>query len=183
VDTSEHYTHDLEQAATLLDEAGWEAGADGTRSKDGQPLLLTFNEPLPQPRSREVVTLIQEQLAELGVDVQLLPGDQDTKDGRADDDAITSHCASDNRDALLNGHPDESVGDEELDERLAQIASFPEEEGRAEASAAAQAHLAEQAYVLPLFEEPQVFGFIDAVQGFATESVGRPSFYDTWLTS
>ncbi|HJB09508.1 MAG TPA: TIGR04028 family ABC transporter substrate-binding protein [Candidatus Brachybacterium merdavium] len=199
VDTSEHYTHDLEQAATLLDEAGWEAGADGTRSKDGQPLLLTFNEALPQPRSREVVTLIQEQLAELGVDVQLLPGDQATQDaartepgtlqvyhsmvGRADYDVIKSQFSSDNRDALLNGHPDESVGDEELDELLAQIASIPEEEGRAEASAAAQARLAEQAYVLPLFEEPQVFGFIDAVQGFATESVGRPSFYDTWLAS
>lgn len=199
VDTSEHYAHDPEEAAALLDEAGWQAGADGTRSKDGEPLALTFNEALPQPRSREVVTLIQEQLAELGIDVQLLPGDQATQDaartepgtlqvyhsmvGRADYDVIKSQFSSDNRDALLSGYPDESVGDEELDELLAQIASTPEEEGRAEASAAAQAHLAEQAYVLPLFEEPQVFGFIDAVQGFATESVGRPSFYDTWLVS
>ena len=90
---------------------------------------------------------------------------------------------SDNRNALLNGHPDGSVGGEELDELLAQIASTPEEEGRAEASAAAQAHVAEQAYVLPLFEEPQVFGYVETVQGFATESVGRPTFYDTWLTS
>ena len=49
------------------------------------------------------------------------------------------------------------------------------------ASAAAQRHLAEQALILPLFEEPQVYGLIAAVQGFATESVGRPRFYDTWL--
>jgi peptide/nickel transport system substrate-binding protein len=198
-DTSEEYAHDLERAASLLDEAGWEAGADGTRSKDGQALTLTFNEALPQPRSREVVTLVQEQLAELGIAVELLPGDQAAQDaaraepgtvqvyhsmvGRADYDVLKSQLSSDNRNALLNGHPDGSVGDEELDALLARIASSPAEEDRAEASAAAQAHLAENAYVLPLFEEPQVFGLVEAVQGFATESVGRPTFYDTWLTS
>src|SRR5690625_7873029 len=101
--------------------------------------------------------------------------------GRADYDVIKSQFSSDNRDALLNGHPDESVGDEELDELLAQIASIPEEEGRAEASAAAQAHLAEQAYVLPLFEEPQVFGFIDAVQGRSEERrVGKECRSRRW---
>jgi peptide/nickel transport system substrate-binding protein len=199
VDTSENYVHDPAQAAALLDEAGWVAGADGTRTKDGAPLLLTFNEALPQPRSREVVTLIQEQLGELGIDVQLLPGDQATQDAarpvpgelqvyhsmvaRSDFDVLKSQLSSENRDALLNGYPDGSVGDEELDELLAQIASTPDTEGRAEASAAAQAHLAENAYVLPLFEEPQVYGHVDAVQGFATESVARPSFYDTWLAS
>ena len=198
-DTSENYAHDLERAASLLDEAGWEAGADGTRTKDGEALTLTFNEALPQPRSREVVTLIQEQLSELGIAVELLPGDQATQDaaraepgtvqvyhsmvGRADYDVLKSQLSSENRNALLNGHPDGSVGDEELDELLAAIASTPGDEGRAEASAAAQAHIAENAYVLPLFEEPQVFGYVETVQGFATESVGRPSFYDTWLTS
>lgn len=196
-DTSEHYVHDPELAVSLLDEAGWTAGADGLRAKDGQPLTLTFNEALPQPRSREVVTLIQEQLATLGIDVRLNPGDQAAQDaaraepgtiqvyhsmvGRADFDVLKSQYASDNRNVLLNLELDESVGDPELDELLAAVASTPGDEGRADASAAAQAHLAEQAYILPLFEEPQVFGYTDAVQGFATESVGRPSFYDTWL--
>ena len=199
VDTAESYVHDPEKAASLLDEAGWTAGADGKRTKDGQALTLTFNEALPQPRSREVVTLIQEQLAGLGIAVELLPGDQATQDaaraepgtvqvyhsmvGRADFDVLKSQFASGNRDALLNGHPDGSIGDEELDELLAAVASTPDAEGRAEASAAAQAHITEQAYALPLFEEPQVFGFVQAVQGFATESVGRPTFYDTWLAS
>ena len=198
VDTSERYAYDPEKAASLLEEAGWSAGADGTRTKDGKPLTLTFNEALPQPRSREVVTLIQEQLTELGIDVQLLPGDQAAQDaargepgtvqvyhsmvGRSDYDVLKSQYSSDNRNTLLNGYPDGSVGDPELDELLARIASVPEAEGRAEASAAAQRHLAEQALILPLFEEPQVYGLTAAVQGFATESVGRPRFYDTWLT-
>ncbi|MDN5900292.1 MAG: TIGR04028 family ABC transporter substrate-binding protein [Brachybacterium sp.] len=197
VDTSEHYVHDPELAASLLEEAGWVAGADGIRAKDGQPLTLTFNEALPQPRSKEVVTLLQEQLDELGIDVQLLPGDQAAQNaaraepgtvqvyhsmvGRADFDVLKSQYASDNRNVLLNTEPDESTGDPELDELLGAIASTPGKEGRAEASATAQAHLAEQAYILPLFEEPQVFGHTAALQGFATESVGRPSFYDAWL--
>ena len=35
--------------------------------------------------------------------------------------------------------------------------------------------------MIPLFEEPQVFGFRRTVQGFGTEPVGRPRFYDVWL--
>lgn len=196
-DTSEYYQYDPEKAAELLDGAGWEIGSDGVREKDGQKLSLTFNEALPQPRSAEVVTLIQEQLGELGIEVNLLPGDQAAQDaarvevgtlqvyhsmvGRADFDVLKSQYHSANRNTLLNGYPDGSIGDEELDQLLQQVASTPTEEGRAEASAAAQQRLAEQAYILPIFEEPQVFGFVDAVQGFRTESVGRPWFYDTWL--
>lgn len=196
-DTSEYYEYDPEKAADLLDEAGWELGSDGVREKDGEKLSLTFNEALPQPRSKEVVTLIQQQLSELGVEVELLPGDQAAQDaargevgtlqvyhsmvGRADYDVLKSQYHSGNRNTLLNGHPDGSVGDEELDALLQEIASSPTEEGRAEASAAAQQRMAEQAYILPIFEEPQVFGYVDAVQGFRTESVGRPLFYDTWL--
>jgi peptide/nickel transport system substrate-binding protein len=35
-------SRDVEAAAALLDEAGWTKGADGTRSKEGRPLALTF---------------------------------------------------------------------------------------------------------------------------------------------
>jgi peptide/nickel transport system substrate-binding protein len=66
VDTSS-YTYDAKKAASLLDEAGWKLGSDGIREKDGEKLTLTFNEALPQPRSKEVVTLIQEQLGKLGI--------------------------------------------------------------------------------------------------------------------
>jgi peptide/nickel transport system substrate-binding protein len=33
---------DVKSAAALLDEAGWQAGGDGTRTKNGKPLELTF---------------------------------------------------------------------------------------------------------------------------------------------
>ena len=193
IDTSEHFAHSPERAAQLLDDAGWRVGADGVREKDGTRLVLNFNEAIPQPRSREVITLIQEQLARIGIEVTLQPGDYAAQTaaqrepgtvqvfhsivGRADYDVLKSQYHSENRDALLTAHPDGTIGDSELDRLLEAIASEPTEAGRAEASAAAQRYLVEQAYVLPLFEEPQVYGLTDAVEGFATESVGRPTFY------
>ncbi|WP_432541425.1 TIGR04028 family ABC transporter substrate-binding protein [Kineococcus sp. SYSU DK002] len=198
VDTSQEYRYDPAAAKRLLDGAGWTPGPDGVREKDGVPLAITFNEALPQPRSKEVVTLVQEQLADLGVRVDLFPGDQAAQTaasldpetvqvyhsmvGRADFDVLKSQFFSKNRNTLLNlDTTDGSLGDPELDALLNAVASEPTAAGRQAASEAAQRRLAEQAYVVPLFEEPQVFGFRSDVQGFATESVGRPLFHATWL--
>ena len=198
VDTSENYVFDQDRAKQLLDEAGWTPGSDGIREKDGEKLVLTFNEALPQPRSREVVTLIQEQLAEIGIGVEIFAGDQVAQDeaqrnidtvqvyhsmvGRADFDVLKSQLYSGNRNAVLNLNAETGeLYDAELDELLAKIASVPTTEEREEASAAAQQHIAENAYVLPLFEEPQVFGLQTWVKGFRTESIGRPSFYEVTI--
>lgn len=195
VDTSEYYEYDPAKAKDLLDDAGWKENGEGVREKDGVTLSLTFNEALPQPRSKEVVTLIQEQVKEIGVQVELFSGDQAAQTeaaldpdtiqvyhsmvGRADFDVLKSQYFSKNRNTLLNlDTADESIGDEQLDDDLNAIASEPTTEERAAASKKAQERLAEQAYILPIFEEPQVFGLRDTVRGFATESVGRPSFYD-----
>ena len=197
-DTSSAYAYDPDRANELLDDAGWETGSDGIREKDGERLVLTFNEALPQPRSKEVVTLIQEQLAEVGIGVEIFPGDQVAQDeaqrsldtiqvfhsmvGRADFDVLKSQYFSGNRNALVNLNPDtDEIFDQELDDQLAEIASVPTTEEREAASAAAQQRLTDQAYVLPLFEEPQVFGLRSEVQGFMTESIGRPSFYEVTL--
>jgi len=198
VDTSSYYTYDPTKAASLLDAAGWTLGSDGIRAKDGEKLTLSFNEALPQPRSKEVVTLIQEQLGKLGIQVNLFAGDMAAQTkastdqsviqvyhsmvGRADFDVLKSQYFSKNRNTLLNLNPaDGSVGDPQLDTLLQAIASEPTTAERQAASEAAQNYLAENAYILPIFEEPQVFGLTAKVQGFETESVGRPSFYSTWL--
>lgn len=198
VDTSEYYAYEPDKAEKLLDEAGWKRGSDGVREKDGEKLSLTFNEALPQPRSKEVVTLIQEQLGKLGVEVSLFAGDMAAQTkastdqstiqvyhsmvGRADFDVLKSQYFSKNRNTLLNLNPaDQSVGDPELDALLLAIASEATTPERQAASEAAQRYLTDKAYILPIFEEPQVFGLTAKVHGFATESVGRPSFYATWL--
>ncbi len=197
-DQSAAYVYDQAKASSLLDEAGWTAGSDGIRAKDGVKLSLAFNIALPQPRSADVLTIIQEQLREIGVEVTIISGDQAAQTAasadidqvqiyhsmvaRADYDVIKSQYYSANRNTLQNlSSATGEVTDPKLDELLLAVASSPEEADRAAASAAVQDYLSEQAYVLPLFEEPQVYGVATYVKGFSTESVARPSFYSTWL--
>ncbi|MBO1768627.1 TIGR04028 family ABC transporter substrate-binding protein [Agrococcus sp. TF02-5] len=191
------YAHDPALANRLLDEAGWQVGADGIRTRDGERLRLVVNEALPQPRSRDVITLIAQQLREIGVELELFQGDQAAQTaasadidqiqiyhsmvGRADFDVIKSQFSIANRNTLQNDDESGAPIDAELEALLQRVASEPTTEGRAAASAAVQAHLTEHAYVLPFFEEPQVYGVRPGVDGFATESVGRPDFSDVSL--
>lgn len=193
---AEAYAYDPERSKKLLDEAGWVPGSDGIRVKDGLRLSLNINEALPQPRSREVITKVQEHLLRIGVEITLNPGDMATQNAdsldpekipfrhsmvaRADYDVIKSLYHSDNRNDLLNGF-DGTVADQHLDDLLQGIASSPDEKRRAELSGQVQDYLTEQAYVLPLFEEPIVYGIAPYLKGFGPETVGRPSFYEAWI--
>lgn len=198
VDTSDRLGYDPEQAEALLDEAGWTRDGDGIRTRDGEPLTLVVNEAAPQPRSFEALTLISQQLAQIGVDLQILRADagtyteaiQDPEQvqifhsmvGRADLDVIKSQLYSTNRNALLNRNPATGdVVDPELETLLEAVASTADPDERVAASQAVQEYLADQAYVIPLFEEPQVYGVAPQVQGFTAEAVGRPTWYGTWL--
>ena len=190
------YVHDAARAKELFDELGWVPGPDGIRTRDGERLSFTINEAVPQPRSREIITKIQEQLRRVGVEIHLNPGDNatqnaDSKDyrkiqirhtmvGRADYDVIKSMWHSTNRNELLNGS-DDTVHDQRLDDMLHDIASLAAEEDRAAKTREVQDYLTAQAYILPLFEEPVVYGVQPHVHGFQPESIGRPSFYGVSL--
>lgn len=193
-DQSSAYTFDPEESKRLLDEAGWEPGPDGIRVKDGQRLVLRTNTALPQPRSKEVMTMVQDQLRALGIGIQVNAGDQatqnaDAKDinkvqiyhsmvGRADYDVITSLYGINNRDAFLNQDAEGNPIDEHLQELLDAVLDIPDKEGRIKATEEVQDYLTEQAYVLPLFEEPVVYAVRPGITGFSPESVARPWFYE-----
>ncbi|WP_254868109.1 TIGR04028 family ABC transporter substrate-binding protein [Corynebacterium sp. Marseille-Q2823] len=193
-DQSAAYTFDPEESKRLLDEAGWEPGPDGIRVKDGQRLVLRTNTALPQPRSKEVMTMVQDQLRALGIGIQVNAGDQatqnaDAKDinkvqiyhsmvGRADYDVITSLYGINNRDAFLNQDAEGNPIDEHLQELLDAVLDTPDKEGRIKATEEVQDYLTEQAYVLPLFEEPVVYAVRPGITGFSPESVARPWFYE-----
>lgn len=189
-DESAYYVYDPEKSAELLDEAGWAEGADGIREKDGERLSLTVYEAAPQPLSKQTLELVAQQLKEVGVELNVKAADagtyaEDIKDplktplyhsmvGRADLDVIKSQYYTQNRNTLLSD-------DAELDSLLEAVASTPDPDERIAASQAVQDYLAEQAYVIPLFEEPQVYGTAPYVHGVEFESVARPLFYDVWL--
>jgi peptide/nickel transport system substrate-binding protein len=199
IDTSEYFAYDPDLAVELLEEAGWTEGADGIREKDGVRLSFTTAEAGPQPRSFDLLTSVAQQLAEVGVEMNILrasSGDyavalQDASRtqvahsmvGRADLDVIKSMYYSTNRNILLNRNPgDSTIADPELDRLLMAVASEPDPTARVAASQAAQVYLAENAYVLPFFEEPQTYGVSPSVMGMAYEAVARPLFSQLWLT-
>lgn len=196
-DESDAYAFDPELSRSLLDDAGWAPGPDGIRVKNGERLHLSVNHALPQPRSKEIVAMVQSDLRELGIELEMVAGDRATQNaaqkdinrvqlmhsmvGRADYDVIESFLAIDRRDSLLNNAGDGTPVDPKLAELLQQVVSTPDDAGRAAASRAVQDHLTENAYVLPLFEEPQVYALAPYVKGFDTEAVARPSFYSVYL--
>jgi len=61
---------DATAAAALLDDAGWTAGADGARQKDGAPLRLTVLAYPQRPDLVAMLPVVKAQLAPLGIAVE-----------------------------------------------------------------------------------------------------------------
>ncbi|SSC69967.1 unnamed protein product [Ciceribacter sp. T2.26MG-112.2] len=201
VDQSAKLGFDLEKAKALLDEAGFKPGADGIREKDGQKLVLTAYESLPQPQNKATLQLVAQQWGKVGVTLNVLAGDAGSRTvddldplktpvspamvGRADPDVIKSQYYPKNRDVLRQkgGASDKikSFVDDKLNTLLEGIASEPDREKRLKTVADTQAYVLDQAYAIPIFEEPQAFAAAPYVEGVAFEAVGRPSFYSVWL--
>ncbi|EKM0362652.1 TIGR04028 family ABC transporter substrate-binding protein [Cronobacter turicensis] len=199
-DLSARLTFDPTLANRLLDEAGWQKGANGIRAKAGQPLSLTVYESLPQPQNKEVLQLVAQQWRQVGVQLNVRAGDAGTKAqdsldpaktpvnvvevGRADPDVIKSQFHPLNRDALLQkGGLSQKTDfiDDKLNALLTTIASEVDPQKRLAAAGDAQTYLIDNAYIIPIFEEPQVYAAAPWVKNLAFEAVGRPSFYGAWL--
>jgi peptide/nickel transport system substrate-binding protein len=65
------YEHDPAKAAALLDEAGWRAGANGVRARNGVPLSFTLMTQAGYAIRENVAQAIQRQLRDVGVDVKV----------------------------------------------------------------------------------------------------------------
>ncbi|VAC89630.1 ABC-type dipeptide transport system, periplasmic component [Klebsiella aerogenes] len=201
VDLSDKLAFDQQKAKQLLDEAGWTPGADGIRQKAGQRLALTVYESLPQPQNKEVLQLVAQQWRQVGVALSVKAGDAgsrvlDNLDplktpltvsevGRADPDVVKSMFFPANRDALLQqgGSSDKvkTFRDDKLNALLTAISAEVDAQKRLQLTGDAQRYLLDNAYVIPIFEEPQVFAGAPWVKGVRFEAVGRPSFYGAWL--
>ncbi len=201
VDNSAKIVYDPAQSAKLLDEAGWTMGPKGLRQKDGKEMVLTAYQSLPQPQNKEMLQLIAQQWAKVGVKLNVLAGDAgsaifDNLDpqktpvapamvGRADPDVIRSEYYPTTRNVLMQkggiSTKVQSFVDDKLNTLMDDIASTPDKAKRLALVADIQAYLLDQAYVIPIFEEPQAFAASPRLKGFGFEAVGRPSFYGAWL--
>ena len=75
--TLEPWPYDPERARQLLDEAGWkDTNGDGVRDKDGVELVLTLGTTTREIR-RDVQAVAQQQLAQVGIKLELANADSD----------------------------------------------------------------------------------------------------------
>lgn len=201
VDLSAKLKFDPALSARLLDEAGWTVGPRGLRQKDGHDMVLTAYESLPQPQNKETLQLVAQQWGKLGVKLNVLAGDAgsrvaDNLDpmktpvspamvGRADPDVIRSQYYPTTRNVLQQkggvSKKVKSFVDDKLNALLDAIASETDNAKRMALVKDVQEYVIDQAYAIPIFEEPQAFAASPRVRDFTFEAVGRPSFYATWL--
>lgn len=71
VDSVPIQSTDVNRARQLLDDAGWKAGADGTRAKDGKRLAFTLYSFPQRGEMTPMAVAIQSQLKPLGFDMQV----------------------------------------------------------------------------------------------------------------
>ena len=191
------------KAKQLLDDAGWKLNANGLREKDGKELVLAAYESLPQPQNKETLQLVAQQWAKVGVKLNVLAGDSGSRTvdsldpektpvapgmvGRADPDVIKSNYYPTNRNVLLQkggvSSKVKAFEDTKLNGLLEAIAAETDPAKRLAFTADVQNYLIDQAYVIPVFEEPQAFAGAPSVKGVEFEAVGRPSFYGTWVAA
>ncbi|MBA9085937.1 peptide/nickel transport system substrate-binding protein [Fontibacillus solani] len=65
----EAYEYDVEKAKQLLDEAGWVAGADGIREKNGETLKINFTATADNPVVDALLPIMTTNYKELGIDI------------------------------------------------------------------------------------------------------------------
>lgn len=198
------YPYDPEQAAALLEEAGWvDADGDGIREKDGQPLRLTLHTRRGGAAGDiEIAELVQGMLQQVGVGVEIIvldsaafiaevtkPVEEATYDlvsltvGTFTGDAeyiMETFYACDS--AAPRYYNRAYFCDEEIDELIAESSAIPTLEGRNEIYAEIVRRVFEQAPVLMLFDAVETAAMQNDVQGvyFEAAGVNWPGKY-AWL--
>lgn len=193
VDLSSQLTHDPAKAAALLDAAGYaDLDSEGYRSRDGERLSLVTVIDVYDSTAKPLYQLVQAQLKELGVELTLRDADySQVSEAYAAPDVATvrsgwpypatwatlrTQWAADGTDAFsLDG------ADPILDELLAAQAVATDPAERSALLAELQQHIIENAYVLPLLKDSQIFAAQSDVQDFSWSAEARPLFYATWL--
>ena len=66
------FNYDPEKAKSDLDAAGWKAGADGIREKDGKKLTVKFSQLSGVPVSANEALQVQNQLKEIGIKIDIV---------------------------------------------------------------------------------------------------------------
>lgn len=181
------------QANTLLDQSGWTSkNADGYRTKDGQTLTVKTYLDVYDNTARALFQAIQVQLKGIGIKLDI---------GEIDYSSYWATAFSDPAAGVLRvGWPDpDPVGlltnygrddsdvlglkgsDATLNSLLDATVTTVTAEDRTKALAAAQDYLIDQAYVVPILNDSQVYVAGPTLQGFSLSDGALPQYYNAWL--
>jgi len=179
-DQSEHLRHDPQEAAALLDGAGWRLGDDGVRVKDGERLHLVLYWVDNFVANQSSVELIQAQAREVGIEIELVTGDFGQRQTLLDNGEIDLTWANLSRadaDILRTqfAYGDDDVNlpaDAELNELLERQRGLTGEERQAVVDEAVVRILEEVLYI-PVWELTTVLALPPGVQGLALAADSR----------
>lgn len=184
--------YDPEEAKRLLDEAGWVPGDDGIRVKDGDRLVLVQNLGTASRGKVTSLQIIQEQLAEVGIELDLSQataaqtpvlaesGEYDltyVPNYRADGDAIRNSFSVDSLNRAQRAERDE------LDDLLDLQNQTTDVQERQEKLTEAVNELIERGLAAPIVEVANVFTVSERVEDAVLDATSRLDLYDAWVTS
>ncbi len=187
----EPWPYDPVRAAELLDDAGWiDTNGDGTRDKDGVELVLTYGTTTREIR-QDTQAVAQQQLAEIGVGLELLNFDSDlffAVDGPAATGELDIMEWSDTTDFpdpnitywLISEIPTEDypvglnwqkVYDEELDALFRAQATQVDPDERQATFHEISRQVFEKVYWLGIWQDPDLFGVSERLTGVKLSGV------------
>ncbi|GAA3208554.1 ABC transporter substrate-binding protein [Oerskovia jenensis] len=184
-DVSDDLAYDPDGAEKLLDDAGWVEGADGVRVKDGQRLSTTVT----FWQVAEPLELVQQQLAKIGVDLQLkqvtvAESTELKKSGdfdfdyynltRSDPDVLRTIFSA-------NARNINKRAPEEVDDLLDRSAASTDPAERQELVTEAARLLVQQGHSIPVYELSTTIAAADTVHGLGFEASTRLDFHGAWV--
>jgi peptide/nickel transport system substrate-binding protein len=185
------YHFNLDQAKSLLAEAGYKPGSDGILVKDGKPLKLVLKT-VNIDRYIKTCEVLQEQLKTLGVDLQILQqeqgvNDQDLIGGNYQMIMIQSNYAEADQMYFILSTTSFNIGkvqDPVLQDLLNKTRSTTDPDQRQEWVNKAQQRIIEQAYWLLLYIPKNFLPLNTRIKGavFAA-ATGDIRFDDAYITA
>ncbi len=187
----EVYDYNPEAAGEILDEAGWVLNEEtGIRERDGEPLVIEHYSP-DRPLSVATGQFLQEDLANIGIDMQLnfldiaayleivRAGEHNVQgwwDTQTDPDGVVRtlyHSSNANGGTNRNRYVNE-----EMDTLIDNAVGIGDLQARAEAYAEIQRKIADEALMLFLNDPVVLFASVPEVQGVTILGGGFiPNFY------
>lgn len=194
-DNSQYLTYDPDGAQRVLSDAGWAKGADGVWAKDGlrlEPRVIIISG-TNQGATQQELELIQQQLAKIGIAIQIVPVTQAEystymKDkSTAPYDFLTGSGPAKDVDFLaglfLNTNPALTGSNQpELQAAANALNLAANDEERVAAANALQQLLVRDGYWIPVREQTKAVGIAPNAHGVTIDPYGATLLYDTWLT-